>query len=102
VKRAAFLFFLSAVILVELILLESFLPYGYPQPIFDQLNRVFPGRTYLPHAHMDLEIETILRLHLSWRIAIYLLTAALVVGNAFLISKTWKAWRLSKPPSPQT
>jgi len=49
---------LLALLLVELLLLESFLPDGWPHPLFDHLSRGFVGDVYIPHAHMDLEIET--------------------------------------------
>jgi hypothetical protein len=101
-KRPALLPLLLALVLVELILLEGFLPYGWPHPLFEHLSRGFVGQVYVPHPHMDLEIEGILRQHPSLRITLYLITVALAVGNAFLISKAWKAWRWSKPVSPQT
>jgi len=43
---------------------------------------------------MDWEFELDFRQHPSHRIAVYLITAVLATGNAFLIAKVWKAQKL--------
>ncbi len=101
-KRAGLLFLLVALVLVELILLEGFVPYGWPHPVSGMLNRILPTQEYKPHPNMDLEIEMVLRQHHTLRIVFYVLTGISAVGNALLISKTWKVWRRSKPPSSRT
>ena len=101
-RRAALLILLLALAVVGLLLLESFLPFEWPHPISALLNRLFSGQPYAPHPRMDLEIEMVLRQQLAWRLGSYLVTAALATGNAFLMSRVWKACRSFKPSSPQT
>jgi hypothetical protein len=101
-KRTALLLVLLGLVVVELPLLESFVPYGGPHPISGALNHIFPAQEYKPHPNMDWEIEMVLRQHHSLRIGLYLFTAALATGNAFLISRVWKAGRRLKLSSPQT
>ncbi len=101
-KRTAVLIVLLGLVVLELLLLESFVPYGWHHPISGLLDHIFPGREYKPHPNMDLEIETVLRQNPSLRIFLYLVTGVLAAGNAILISKVWNAWRRLKPSSPQT
>jgi hypothetical protein len=100
-KRTAFLFVLLGLVVLELLLLESFVPYGWHHPISWAFDHILPAQEYKPHPNMDWEIEMVLRQHRSFRIGLYLLTAALAAGNAFLISKVWKACRRLKLSSPQ-
>jgi hypothetical protein len=100
-KRTAFLIALLGLVVLELLLLESFVPYGWHHPILGALDHIFPSQEYKPHPNMDWEIEMVLRQHSSLRICLYLLTAAFASGNAFLISKVWKVWRRLKPSSTQ-
>jgi len=101
-KRTALLFLLAGLVIIELLLLEGFIPYGWHHPISGVLSQIFPAQEYKPHPNMDWEIEMALRQHHSLRIGLYLLTAALVTGNALLISKVWKARRRLKTSSSQT
>jgi|SRR5436309_14734892 len=101
-KRTVLLFLLLGLAIAELFLLESFLPYGWHHPISEQLDRILPGPKYEPHPHMDREIETVLHQHRSLRIVLYLIIGAVAAGNAFVISKVWKACRRLKPSPPQT
>jgi hypothetical protein len=101
-KRTALLILLLGLLVIELLFLEVFIPYGWHHPLSETLDPFFPAQPYEPHPRMDLEIEEILRQHASLRIALYLFTGALAAGNAFLIFKAWKALRGSKSPSPQT
>jgi hypothetical protein len=101
-KRAAVLIVLLGLVVLELLLLESLVPYRRHHPVSEALGHIFPSQEYQPHPNMDSEIEIVLRQHRSLRIGLYLLTAALATGNAFLISRVWKAWRLLKLSSPQT
>ena len=84
-------------IVLELLLLESFLPYGWHHPIFELLTRIFPTQPYAPHPRMDLELEMALREHLSWRIVLDLFVGALAISNGLIISRLWKALRRSTP-----
>jgi hypothetical protein len=77
----------------ELFLLEGLLPLQGHHPISDQLDRIFPGKQYEPHPNIGREIETVLRQHPIYRIAVYLITFLLASGNALLISKVLKARR---------
>jgi hypothetical protein len=88
-------------VVLELLLLESFLPYGWHHAISGVINHIFPAQEYKPHPNLDWEVEIGLPEHHSLRIALYLLTAALATGNALLISKVLRAWRRLKPSSPQ-
>ncbi len=98
------LLLLLAVVLVvfELFLLEESLPYQYQYAVSEQMKRAFPTQRYDPHPHLDWEIETVLQQHPSYRIALYLITAALPTGNAFLIAKVWKIRGRLARPSDQT
>jgi hypothetical protein len=90
-KRALLRLALGLLLVLQLVLLEGLLPYEWRHPIADVLDRVFPPQRYEPHPNMDWEIETVLRQHLAFRIAVYLITAVLATGNAFLITKVWRA-----------
>jgi len=80
--------------LLEFILLEAFLPYERTHAISERLDRILQIRAYPPHQEMDWEFELDFRQHPSHRIAVYLITAVLATGNAFLIAKVWKAQKL--------
>jgi hypothetical protein len=92
-KRSLLLLLTTLLVVFELFLLEGFLPYRWDHLISEQLDRIFRVQKYEPHPNMDLEIETVLREHPSYRIALYVITAAIATGNAFLIAKVWKARR---------
>jgi hypothetical protein len=97
-KRVLLLLLFLALLLLELWVLESFLPYTWRHPVSELFDRVFPSQPYPPH-NMALEFEMFLRDHLLWRIAGYVFTALLATANAILISRVWKALR--QPPSPR-
>ena len=90
-KRAFLLLVVALPVIIELVLLEGFLPYQWHHHIAEHVNRVFPTLPYQPHPNMDWEIETILRDHPFYRIAVYLVNAVLATGNALLIAKLSKA-----------
>lgn len=96
-KRAAFILLLLALLLLELWILEGFLPYGWRHPISELYDYLFPSQPYSPH-NVGLEFEMFLREHLLWRIGGYVFIALLATANGFLITKVWKALR--QPPSP--
>ena len=99
-KRAPLILLLLALLLLELWILESFLPYGWRHPISELFEFVFPSQPYPPH-NMALEFEMFLRDHLLWRIGGHVFTALLATANGFLISKVWRALRPPPSPTPQ-
>jgi|SRR3979490_2493036 len=93
-RRALLLLVLVGLFLLELALLEAYLPYEQTHAISERLDRIFHIRPYPPHQDMDWEFELDFRQNPSHRIAIYLIIAVLATGNAFLIVKVWKAQKL--------
>jgi len=77
-------------------LLESFLPYTSRHPISEPFDRISPRQPHQRH-NIAFEFEMFLRNQLLLRIAGYVFTALLAIGDAILISKVWKALR--QPPS---
>ena len=97
-RRTLLLLVLIGLFLLELVLLEAYLPYEWTHAISERLDRIFHTEPYAPH-QMDWEFELDFREHPSHRITMYVITAVLATGNAFLIAKVWKARRSLKPPS---
>lgn len=89
-RRILLLLVLAGLFFLQLALLEAFLPYEYTHVISEHLDRIFHTKPYPPHRHMDWEFELDFRQHPSRRVAMYLITAVLATGNAFLIAKIWK------------
>ena len=87
---------LLALVLIEAVILEAFLPYKWEHAIQHQIDRVFPRETYEPHPDMGWEIELDLQQHPSHRGIVYSISTILVLGNAYLIVKVWKALAHSK------
>jgi hypothetical protein len=101
-KRTLLLVVLAGLVLLELVILEAYLPYEYSHAISERFDRILHTKPYPPHQYMDWEFELHYRQHPSHRIVMYVITAVLATGNAFLIAKVWKARRRLKPPPPQT
>ena len=93
VKRAALVITLVALIIIEIGLLEGFLPYRWRHAVHEQSERVFPSQKYDPHPDMDWEFELDYRQHPSHRVAMYGFLGTLVLGVAYLISKVWRRLR---------
>jgi hypothetical protein len=91
-RRTLLLLVLAGLFLLEVVLLEAYLPYEYTHAVSERLDRIFHTKPYPPH-QMDWEFELDFRQHPSHRIVMYLITAVLATGNAFLIVKVWKARR---------
>ena len=89
-KRLFLRLVIIGLVAVELVLLEAYLPYEWSHAISERLDRTFHAEPYPPHQNMDWEFELDFRQHPSHRIVIYLVTALLATGNAFLIAKLWK------------
>jgi len=101
-KRISLLFVLLVLVALELIMLESFVPFGWRHPISESLNRIFSAQEYKPHPNMNLEIGMMLKQHHLLRVGYYVVTVALAIGNGLLISKVWNAFRRSKHSLTQT
>ncbi len=82
---------LLALVFLEAVILEGFLPYEWQHAIQQQSERVFPSERYDPHPDMSWEFELDFRQHPSHRVVAYGVTAILTIGNAYLIAKVWKA-----------
>jgi hypothetical protein len=87
---------LLALVLIEVVILEAFLPYKWQNAIQHQIDRAFPREPYEPHPDMGWEIELDLRQHPLHRGIMYSVAAILALGNAYLIVKVWKALAHSK------
>jgi hypothetical protein len=85
-----------ALVLIEAVILEAFLPYKWAYVIQHQIDRVFPREPYEPHPDMGWEIELDLQQHPLHRGIVYSVSAILALGNAYLIVKVWKALAHSK------
>lgn len=77
-------------------LLEGFLPYEWRHAIDQRFDRILRTSVYAPHPDMDWEFELDFRQHPSHRMIQYAVLAVLTLGDAYLISKVWRAFR--KPP----
>jgi hypothetical protein len=100
-RRVLLLVVMIGLLGLELALLEAYLPYEWSDPISERVDRFFHTEPYAPHPNMDWEFELDFRQHPSHRIAMYVITAILATGNAFLIAKVWKTQkRLAESSSP--
>lgn len=77
-------------------LLEGFFRYEWRHAIDQRFERIFPTSVYPPHPDMDWEFELDFRQHPSHRIVQYAVLSVLILGDAYLISLVWRAFR--KPP----
>src|SRR5260370_22710410 len=92
-KRALLVLALAGLAVVEIGLLESFLPYEWRHSIHQQTERVFPSAKYDPHPDMDWEFELDYRQHPAHRVVMYAVITVLVTGVGYLIAKTWRKFR---------
>ncbi len=93
VKRAMLVIALAGLFVIEIGLMESFLPYKWQHAFHQQSERIFPSEKYDPHPDMGWEFELDYRQHPSHRVAMYGLLGTLVLGVAYLISKVWRRLR---------
>lgn len=77
-KRVALVLALAGLAVIEIGLLESFLPYEWSRAIHQQTERVFPSAKYAPHPDMDWEFELYYRQHPAHRFAAYGIVTVLV------------------------
>ena len=92
-QRAMLVIAFAGLFIIEIGLLEGFLPYKLQHAIHQQSERIFPSKKYEPHPDMGWEFELDYRQHTSHRIAMYCLQGVLVVGVAYLIARVWKKLR---------
>ena len=76
-------------------LLEGFLPYEWRHAIDQRFEQVFPSPVYAPHPDMYWEFELDFRQHPADRLFAYAVFGILSLGNAYLISRVWRAFRKS-------
>jgi hypothetical protein len=89
-KKGLLLLALLGLVVVEASLLEGFLPYEWPHPVNQLIERAFPSPRYDPHPNMGWEIELGLREHPWYRALEYVVLALLVLGNGCLILLVWR------------
>ena len=95
-KKVALVLALAGLLIVELGLLESFLPYEWRHAIHQQTDRVFPPHPkYDPHPDMDWEFELDFQQHPAHRFVMFGIVGVLVAGVAYIIMKTWRKLRRS-------
>jgi len=82
-------------------LLQGFLPYKWRHAIDQGFDRIFPTPVYAPLADMYWEFELDFRQHPWDRVIEYAVLGILILGDAHLISRVWRAFRKS-PRSSQT
>jgi hypothetical protein len=101
-KRALLLTAFFALIIVEVALLEGFLPYEWQHAINQRSERAFSSQQYGPHANLDWEFELYFRQHPRQRNIQYAAFGILTLANACLIAKVWQAFKSSKSLGPTT
>lgn len=89
-RRGLVLSILVVLVLVEMILVEEFLPYKWRHAIHQRTERIFPTETYAPHPDMDWEFELDFRQHPTHRAVEYGVHGVLVVIDSYLIAVTWR------------
>ena len=93
-KRTVLVLALAVLAVVEVGLLESFLPYQWRHAIHQQVDRVLPSDKYDPHPDMDWEFELDYRQHPAHRVVMYGVVAVLATGVGYVIRKTWRQLHL--------
>lgn len=91
-KKGLILLILVLLVLVEMSLLEEFLPYKWRHSIDQQVERIFPSGTYAPHPDLDWEFELDFRQHPWHRAVEYGVLGMLVLVDSFLIAITWRGF----------
>jgi|SRR5579859_205610 len=95
-KKGLLLLTLGGLLYLGMGLLEGFLPYEWRHAIDQRLDLVFPHTVYAPHPDMDWEFELDFQQHPWHRRIEYALLGVLTLGDLYLISIVWRAFR--KPP----
>jgi hypothetical protein len=95
-KRATCFVLLIPLVLFEMYLCTAFLPMRWQQAINDSLSDILPNShdwTPITHPLLSEEIESVLSEHVGLRITLFVVTVALLVGNAWLIRRVWRLSR---------
>ncbi len=98
-KKTLLVIVFWGLLLVEVGLLEGFLPYSQRHAIHEQFQRVFPQQRYDPHPDMDWEFELAFRQNPKLRIAADAVLVILTLGNAYLIVRAWQGLRRIRQPT---
>ena len=93
-KKGLLLVALCGLPIVGAGLLEGFLPYEWRHVIHQRFESIFPSPVYAPHPNMDWEFELHFREHPLQRWIEYGVLGVLTLGDAYLISKAWRAFRV--------
>jgi hypothetical protein len=99
-KRIALVVLLIPLALFELYLCTAFLPVKWQLAINDHITDILPRSpdwTPITHPLLSQEIEQVLNEHIGLRIALFTITVALLIGNAWLIRRVW--WLLARHKS---
>ena len=96
-RKGLLLVFLCGLLYLGTVLLECFLPYEWRYAIDQRFDRISPSPVYAPHPNMDWEFELDFRQHPWHRLIQYAVLGVLTLGDAYLISRVWRAFR--KPPA---
>ena len=99
-KKGLLLVTLCGLLYVGAGLVESLFPYEWRHAIDQRFDRIFPGRVYAPHPDMDLEFEMDFRQHPAHRLIEFAILGVLIIGDAHLILKVWRAIRKSRHDRP--
>lgn len=93
-RKGVLLVALCGLLIVGAVLLEGFLPYEWRHAIHRRFDSIFPSSVYAPHPNMDWELELYFRKH-PWQGWIeYVVLGVPTLGDAYLISKAWRAFRM--------
>lgn len=95
-NRVVLLSILACLIVVEVQLLEGFLPYKWRHAIHQQSERVIPSEEYNSHPDMDWEFELDFRQHPTHRVEMFAIVGVLAAAVAYLIVKHWRELCISK------
>jgi hypothetical protein len=99
-KRIALAVLLIPLALFEIYLCTAFLPMKWQLTISDHITDISPRShdwTPITHPMMSQEIEQVLNEHIGVRIALFTITVAFIIGNAWLIRRVWRLLVRHKP-----
>jgi hypothetical protein len=96
VRKAALFTLLMPLTFAEIYSFTAFLPSHWQRAINDHVSDILPKSadwTPVTHPLLNQEIEQVLLDHVGIRIALYVVTTALLIGNALLIRSIWRLLR---------
>ena len=92
-KKGMLLIMLIGLLYIGAGLLEGFLPYEWRHTIDQRVDHIFHSPTYEPHPNIDWEFELDFREYPRHRLIQFAVLGALTLGDAYLISRVWRALR---------